>query len=515
MTLPTANILANGGKSGDGSNSARNGGAGTIYLKNNANTKADLIINNGGVTTTRSTPIPGGDYRIYDVIGGAVVSASGPITSENETIIKDTQVTIDGDYLAPRNLTLLNSTVTVSGIATIPGNLLMTNSTMSVRNNLNVTGTITAQSGSILTHEAATSWTQYGLDIKAAGVTIDSTSKIDVKGKGYLGGLQGDNGSDVGRTFGNSIDGGSAAGNGGSLGGIGGGIAGTTAAGYGSVINPAELGSGGGGDLVVPASGGNGGGLVKLTAPILTLNGSINADGMDSIVGAGSGGSIRLDVTTISGSGSITARGGNGGSAGAGGGRIALYYTSNSIPTANISASGGAGGDGSVVTRNGGAGTVYLKQSSKAYADLVINNRGLDSAPDSTRLKSAGKGTITVITGSSLMQGTTLWGASLLKGYWINPNILQSGFFKILDNSADTIFINPADGNLNSLAVVGDSFSGVYALNSLSVLGKAHLSTDEQFNIVGDASIDDATVVAGELYAGRTVLTNGGLFERR
>lgn len=515
MTLPTANIIASGGKTYDGSVTGRNGGAGTIYLKDNAKAKADLIISNGGIATTRSTPIPGGDYRIYDVIGGAVVSAGGPITTENEIVIKDTLVTISGDYTVPRNLTLLNSTVTVSGIATIPGNLLMTTSTLSLRNNLNVTGTITAQTGSILTHEAATSSTQYGLEIKAAGLTIDSTSRIDVKGKGYLGGLQGDNGGDAGRTTGNVVDGGSAAGNGGSLGGVGGTIAGIIAASYGSVINPAELGSGGGGDLVAPASGGNGGGFVKLTAPTLTLNGSINADGMDSIAGAGSGGSIRLDVTTISGNGSITARGGNGVSAGAGGGRIALYYTSNALLNANINASGGKGGDGSVITRNGGAGTLYLKQSAKTYADLLIDNRGLDSAADSTPLKAAGKGIITVITGSSLIQGNTIWGASLLSGYWINPNISQTSFFKIQNNSTDTIFINPADGNLNSVAVVGNSFSGVYALNSLSVLGKAHLSTDEQFNVVGDAAIDNATVVAGELQAGRTLLTNGGLFERR
>ena len=515
MTLPTANIIASGGKTYDGSYSARNGGAGTICLKNNANIKADLIINNGGITTTRSTPIPGGDYRIYDVIGGAVVSASGPITSENEILIKDTQVTISGDYTVPRNLTLTNSTVTVSGTVTVPGNLLMTNSTMSVRNNLNVTGTITAQAGSVLTHEGATTSTQYGLDIKAAGITIDSTSRIDVKGKGYLGGLQGDNGSDVGRTAGNTADGGSAAGNGGGLGGVGGNIAGVTATSYGSLINPAELGSGGGGDLVTTVSGGNGGGFVKLTAPTLTLNGTINSDGMDSAAGAGSGGSIRLDITTISGSGSITARGGNGGLTGAGGGRIALYYTSNSIPTGNINASGSAGGDGSAINRNGGAGTVYLKQSAKAYADLVINNRGLDSVAASTPLKSAGKGTITVISGSSLIQSNSIWPVSALIGYWLNPNINQPVFFKILDNSADTIFINPADGYLNSLAVPGETFSGVFALNSLTVSGKAHLSTDEQFNVVGDASIDDAIVVAGELIAGRTLLTNGGLFEKR
>jgi predicted enzyme related to lactoylglutathione lyase len=511
-TLPLANILATGGKSNNGSNPTTNGGAGTIYLKDNARTKADVIINNGGIVTNRSTTVPGGDYRIYDVIGGALASVTGLITSENEIVIKDTQVIINGDYAVPRNLTLQNGTLTVSGTVTAPGNLLLTNSRLSLRNNLNVTGTITAQSGSVLTHEAATSLAQYGLDIKAAGVVIDATSRIDVKGKGYLGGLQGDNGSDGGRGDGNSATGGGA-GNGGSLGGSGGVIDGASAVAYGSIVNPAELGGGGGGNIVTPVAGGNGGGYVRLSAPALTLNGTISADGMDSASGAGSGGSIRLDVPVITGNGSILARGGNGGAAG-GGGRIALYFTSNSILTANINASGGKGGDGSIITRNGGAGAVYLKQSAKAYADLVVDNHGLDSAVGSTTVKTAGKGIITVITGSSLMQGSATWGASALKGYWVKPNIGQAAFFKILDNSADTIFINPADGNLNSVAAVGDSFSGVFALNSLTVLGKAHLVSDEQFNVTGDATIDDADVVAGELIAARTLLTNGGLFTR-
>jgi hypothetical protein len=517
MTLPTANVLASGGKTYDGSNSSRNGGAGTVYLKDNARSKADVIVNNGGINTTRVTSIPSGDYRIFDVIGGALYSATGTITNENVITLKDAQFTFSGNYSVPRDLTLLNATVTVTGGVTVPGKLLMTNSSLSLRNDLNVTGTITAQTGSVLTHEGATSSNAWKLDIQSGAITVDATSKIDASGKGYLGGWQGDNGFAVGKTIGNVTDVGSPAFNGGSYGGLGGYLSNESiGSAYGGFLDPHDLGSGGGGFTTAGFAGGNGGGFIKIKAPSLTLNGSILADASDSAFGGGSGGAIRLDVGAISGSGSIRARGGAGGiygdeGNGGGGGRVAIYYTSNTLPTANITASGGAGFDGATASRNGGAGTVYLKLASRTYGDLTIDNRGLITADNSTPVTQAGVGVISILTADSLTQSGVSWIPSALKGYWINPNTTQGSFFSIKDNTADTIFINAADGNLNSVAVVGNSFSGVSALNSLSVLGKARVYTTEQFNVVGDASIDDASVAAGNLYAGRTLLTNGGV----
>jgi hypothetical protein len=98
-------------------------------------------------------------------------------------------------------------------------------------------------------------------------------------------------------------------------------------------ILPAIGGSGGGGGggnntWVGGAGGGGGGAIIIASSGIITVNGSISANGgygatpsagqsNFSAGGGGSGGSIRLIANTISGNGSITANGGGGGNASA------------------------------------------------------------------------------------------------------------------------------------------------------------------------------------------------------
>ena len=149
---------------------------------------------------------------------------------------------------------------------------------------------------------------------------------------------------------------------------------------YGNPQLPDELGSGGGGNGSSNA-GGNGGGLVKISAGTMSLLGSIQADGGTvPYSGGGSGGGIQINVGTLTGSGTISARGGaatgNTNYGAGGGGRIAIHYGVNALPTANINASGGKGGDGSNTARNSGAGTIYLKDNVRSLGDLIVDNRG-------------------------------------------------------------------------------------------------------------------------------------------
>ena len=69
-------------------------------------------------------------------------------------------------------------------------------------------------------------------------------------------------------------------------------------------------------------------------------------------------------------------------------------------------------------------------------------------------------------------------------------------------------------GNLNSLAVVGDTYSGVFALNTLQVLGKAKVYCNEQFNIASELLLDNATLVTNEAYAGKITIRNGGVLSQ-
>ena len=218
-----------------------------------------------------------------------------------------------------------------------------------------------------LIHPPASSATIYGLELGVTGtLQVDATSRIDASGRGFLGGLTGDNASSTGRTLGNTTTGGSTGRSGGSHGGLGG--LGTindpnsAAAVYGDQHDPNEPGAGG---AAACGPGNNsGGGVVRITAGTVQLNGVVAADGASSgngCAGGGAGGSLKLQVGTLSGTGNLHANGGSapgGGNdtGGGGGGRVAVLYTNAaSFTLANAQALGGA------ATANGNAGTVFLQ----------------------------------------------------------------------------------------------------------------------------------------------------------
>lgn len=242
-----------------------------------------------------------------------------------------------------------------------------------------------------------------GIQITARNITV--TGKINADAKGCNGGgaatIDGSgphastgvctiSTTGYGRTSGSGGGGGS----GGTHGGLG--SAGRNSGGatstimYGDSLNPILLGSGGGQGYYTVAYGGHGGGRVTLTANgVLTVSGSISANGGDGGAsdyppayqggGAGSGGSISIVATSLAGAGTISANGGvgglgngtngNGGGHG-GGGRVAVRYGATSLSLENISAAGGAkagwtsGQNGSTYLLNrivdDGAGTLTI-----------------------------------------------------------------------------------------------------------------------------------------------------------
>jgi|GEM_PF-4517053 len=216
---------------------------------------------------------------------------------------------------------------------------------------------------------------------------IDANSVINANGKGY--------GSASGPGAGSSRSGGTSHAYAGGAGyGGNGGVSSQVAGGpvYGSIRQPAELGSGGGWGRISgagTAEGGSGGGkLLVIVGGTLRIDGSIAADGRNGGQkrfvskgggGGGSGGSIWLTVGSLTGSGTISGNGGNAGYSGGGGagGRIAIYTTDAPIPEewrseARISARGGAG------YQDGGAGTIYL--SGPDGDELIYGNGNHDNS---------------------------------------------------------------------------------------------------------------------------------------
>lgn len=245
------------------------------------------------------------------------------------------------------DLTISQNTTWSSGLY-IYDNILVTNN-----------ATLTLQSNST---------TGEGVTLNAVNLTVEPGAAISGSGQGYAR----DTGPGTG-SYGPFGSGGSGHGGAG-----GNGRSGVGGVGYGSIITPNELGSGGK-SYSYSAAGGAGGGLIKINvAEALTVNGSILAHGLSGIcwggsyycAGGGAGGSIYVTAGTLSGSGLIGANGGNGGGTrggGGAGGRIALYYTVSTF-SGVVSASGGWG------YQNGAAGTIFSKLSAQVNGDLLIDN---------------------------------------------------------------------------------------------------------------------------------------------
>lgn len=193
------------------------------------------------------------------------------------------------------------------------------------------------------------------LSIRANKIVIEAGAMIEASGAGYPGVEGGD-----GKAAMSSNGGGHLGGLDGLPGG-GGGYAGLGAPGADMLCQPIvmsaggasffmmalDLGSAGGAANVMPLgppAGGNGGGWISLSAAIVTIDGTLKADGASSFAnsgvgpGGGSGGSIQIVASLLEGSGLLTAIGGNG-----------VHGMGSTNPMNPIPVNNGGGGSGGVV----------------------------------------------------------------------------------------------------------------------------------------------------------------------
>ncbi len=146
---------------------------------------------------------------------------------------------------------------------------------------------------------------------------------------------------------------------------------------YGSITAPTNLGS--------RTHTRNGGGAVQLDVrDVLTINGSINVDSVDTSadgIASPSAGSIFLRAGSIEGSGALTANAGvpNSTWGGGSGGRISLVLTNGNTFGNLVITAQGRGGVGS---RRGAGGTIYLETASDGPGNgrLTIENGGVSSS---------------------------------------------------------------------------------------------------------------------------------------
>ncbi len=338
----------------------------------------EVIVTNGGVL---SAPI-GLDCGNL-LLKGSILNL-GTNSTGSDAIISNARL------IGTNGLALIG-TVTLSATNYIRGSGALGSLTNTGTNTLD--GVFTFSSLLVASNSVLTTVPEVALDLTVSGeARVMAGGWIDARFKGY----QGQSGS-RGRGPGAGTHQGSAGG----YGGTGGQRVGTTGGeAYGLLEEPADFGSSGGSygsDI-----GGSGGGLIRLSAQSLFVDGTISADGESRsgaiVSAAGAGGGIKLMVSSLAGAGAISAAGGDNteihpwdDACAGGAGRVALYYGEKSAFTGVIRARGGKGQDNSGAPnaqRSGGAGTVYLKKSSEAYGELIVDNGGTATAAWSTPLLS-------------------------------------------------------------------------------------------------------------------------------
>ncbi len=233
-------------------------------------------------------------------------------------------------------------------------------------------GALTLFSGSSVAYVASpvAAGTVPALALQAGQFTLAAGATVTVSGRGFSGGALSAGGSGPGA---GGVGGGISGGGGG--GHAGGGGTGGGAANAGSAYDaqpPSQAGSGGGGSA--SSVGGSGGGLLAIYATTATIDGLIEADGIDGEgaggfgAGGGAGGGIVILTQVLNGAGRLSASGGAGGTAisrgggGAGGGFIWIRETSGwSVlrSTLTLQVNAGAAGGGAVVGIAGVAGALY------------------------------------------------------------------------------------------------------------------------------------------------------------
>ncbi|MFZ2881675.1 MAG: hypothetical protein WA019_01225, partial [Candidatus Moraniibacteriota bacterium] len=307
-------------------------GAGTIYKKATSDTYGDLMIDNNnknpnGYYNCGKTYLISADTFDNILIQNYGYLATTPTTEayystlnwETKGVIEDNGGTFE--------LLSGGASLTVPATAIFYENNIRTFLNYYIEGYMEITvpistvGDFDINSTGTLTHKYNTTSQLYTVDITAANMMIAAGGKIDANNKGYQSGSGPGYTASVGASYGGS----------------GGG---NSKAGYGSVTQPSDLGSGG---------NNYGGGAIKIV-----VSGTLNNSGIITVNGTGtiggSGGSIWLNSETLTGTGgTIYANGGNGTTYGGGGGRIAVYYKDDTS-SITYQAYGGTG------TSFGGAG---------------------------------------------------------------------------------------------------------------------------------------------------------------
>ena len=460
------------------------------------------------VTSLGGASISFGDDRlILNSVPAATNDTTGEIIHKGELVLSSLSLT------AGQQLRIDSESVRITGDALIDGVGAELN--FGVDSTITIDGNLTLSNGAVLSSRYAYTPGKaiYPLNLVVAGnVFVDGTSRIDVTGRGYRGTNW--SGPDYAGT---------------SRPGCHGGIVATLQQDctYGRYERARFAGSAGW--YRFSTAQGNGGGIVSVTANLLTLDGSILANGesggfpsnVSTIYASGAGGSIHLDVNTLAGGGTLAANAGATAQSyneSGGGGRISVYVTDRSGFTGSMMARTGTQGD------VGGAGTVYIKETNETYGHLIADNGGRIASPGSTPVRTVGRHTITGATQVEagvweLTVSGTPWRATDQALGWgidgievdLDASEDVSPLYEIESNTESAIRIRTND---DLSGVVNNDLIGVHTFESVTSLGGASISFGDDRLILNSvpAATNDTTgeiIHKGELVLSSLSLTAG------
>lgn len=290
---------------------------------------------------------------------------------------------------------------------------------------------------------------------------------------------------------------------------------------YGSLRLPSKPGAAGGGSTS-GAVGAAGGGVVRIDAgtAVVSLAGTISADGANAVSGGGgAGGSILLSAATLRGRGELSADGGASGLVygPGGGGRVAVYLATADpgLDLAAIAhARGGVRPD--IAPSVGGAGTVFMAVGDGGPGVVRVSNRNM--APGgATPLAALRDAELVAVDPTALSVDLV---APARTGSAIGEELLLIGDdgpslrFAVVDQGADgdalQLSVDAAAAELEVLAdrlAGGESFVGrlVSRFAEVVVANQARLSVSDDLEIVLG---DGATVAVNDRSA--VELVEGG-----
>lgn len=415
-----------------------------------------------------------------------------PVNLESITLTNGATLTVYGDVTLSGDVNLLDGNLTVAGNVTLPGNLSINGNTMTVAGELimNQPFLLTAGDQFLLdghliapeigvaagsTLQTPTGVSRAELILDAPLITIDGSVQAHDNAGNYpnsrLRFSHGGHNENISPEHYDT---------------------------YGSLYNADTHGqyNHSSGD-----DGSHAGGHVRLLFDTLVLQGTVDASGTGSW---GSGGSVRLEGNLLQGTGSIAADGFNGHARG-GGGRVALYVEDLSGYSGSVSAYGGMD-NATNPNDNGGAGTVFYRNSTWPNGRLVLDNGGAPSARGATELPGLGTRTTPIATGGSAIATDDLPTLNSLAGLYVA--FADQSLVRIASHSETELL---SEGTFPALAA-GESYRGVHLLDVLEVRGGADLTTVDEIHVLSDFVFDGGTINCANLVLPQdTYFANGAI----